>query len=241
VRYNRSVKAAAAVLALLAALVTAAEIGTRILLDDAVRTAADVGLRRASVGGGGFADVVGDARGWALPDLLRGRLSGVEVVAVDGELGGLPVKRLTGTTGQFDLRTREARDVVVVATTDPRALLDLAGELAGADLSGGSIEAVPADTLRFSGDVAGAPLVADVRVAPDGTGGLAATVLSAEAAGLALDPSLLPRSEAAVLTPDDIPSGFAVTAATTGLAPDGAPVLEVTLACPEGCALAAAG
>jgi hypothetical protein len=241
VRYNRAVKAAAAVLALLVALVAAAEIGTRILLDDAVRAAADVGLRRASTDGGGFADVAGDARGWALADLLRGRLSGVEVVAVDGELGGLPVSRVTATTGALDLRTREARDVVVVATTDPRVLLDLAGELAGADLTGGSVDAVSADTLRFSGDVVGTPLVADVRVAPDGSGGLAGTLLSAQAAGVAVDPSLLPRTEATLLTPDDLPPGFAVTGATTGRAPDGAPVLQVTLACPERCALAGAG
>ncbi|MGF1663218.1 MAG: hypothetical protein ACFCVG_12275 [Kineosporiaceae bacterium] len=233
-------KAAAAVLALLVALVAAAEIGTRILLDDAVRAAADVGLRQAS-GGTGFADVAGDARGWALPDLLRGRLSGVEMVALDGELGGLPVSRLHGTTGEFDLRTRETRDVVVVATTDPRVLLDLAGEIAGADLSGGSVDPVSADTLRFSGDVAGTELVADVRVAPDGAGGLAGTVLSVEAAGLTVDPSLLPRSEATLLTPEDVPPGFTVTGATTGVAPDGAPVLQVTLVCAEGCTLGGPG
>ncbi|MGF1646436.1 MAG: hypothetical protein ACFCVF_05905 [Kineosporiaceae bacterium] len=232
---------AAAVLALLVALVAAAEIGTRILLDDAVRTAADVGLRQSSTGSGGFADVAGDARGWALPDLVRGRLSGMAVEATDGELGGLPVSRLTGRTGAVDLRTREAEDVVVVATTDPRVLLDLAGELTGADLSGGSVAVVSADTLRFSGEVAGTPLVADVQVAPDGAGGLTGSVLSVEAAGLALDPSLLPRTEAVLLGPADIPPGFAVTDATAGQLPDGAPVLQVTLECPDRCVLTGAG
>lgn len=240
-RYNREVKAAVAVLALLVALGAAAEIGTRVLLDGAVRAAADLGLRRASSDGGGFADVTGDARGWALPDLLRGRLTGVDVVAVDGELGGLPVGRLSGSTGAVDLGTRQADDVVVVADTDPGALLDTAGELAGADLSGGEVTTAGADTLRFSGEVAGTPVEADVLVAPDGAGGLVATVRSARAAGAAVDPSLLPRSEAALLGPADLPPGFSVTGAEVTSAPDGAPVLRVTLECPDRCDLAGTG
>jgi hypothetical protein len=230
------VRAVAALVALVLVLVALAEVATRTLLDDAVASAAAVGLARASRDGQGFADVSGDARGWAIPDLVRGRLSGVDVVAVDGDLAGLPVRRLTATAGAVDLRGRDARDVVVVATADPGDLLAPAGELVDVDLSGGTVAPAGPDLLRFSGDVGGTPVTADLRLAPDGAGGLLATVESVTSGGEPVPDALLPSTGALVVRAEELPAGFAVESATVRDVA-GEAQLEVALRCPGECDL----
>lgn len=236
--YNVRVRAAAGVVALLLALACLAEVVTRVLLDDAVTTTATAGLAWSSQDGQGFTEVTGDARGWAVPDLVRGGLSGVDVVATDGELGGLPIQRLTATTGRVDLGDRHARDVAIVATTDPANLVPRAGDLLGVDLTGGTITAGGPDLLLFSGDVAGVALTADVRLAPDGTGGLVATAAAVTADGEPVDPALLPSAGAPLLRAEDLPAGFVVESATVRDGPAGA-LVDVALRCAGDCDLAA--
>lgn len=228
----------AALLALLLALAGLAEVATRIVLDDAVTTAATAGLAWASQDGQGFAEVTGDARGWAVPDLVRGGLTGVDVVAADGELGGLPIQQLTATTGRVDLGDRRARDVVIVATTDPADLVPRAGDLFGVTFTGGTTTAGGPDLLLFSADMEGVPLTADVRLAPDGVGGLVATAGAVTAGGQPLDPALLPSTGASLLRVEDLPPGFVVESATVREGPGGA-LVDVALRCAGDCDLAA--
>lgn len=238
--YNRPVRAAAALLALLIALVALAEVTTRILLDDAVTTAATAGLARASGDGPGFAEVSGDARGWAVPDLVRGRLTGVVVVAEQGELGGLPVRRLTASGRMVALNGDAAQDVVIDAAVDPAVFLPSAGQAIGADLSGGRLAPAGPDLLRYSGDVQGVPLTADLRLLPDGAGGLQATVEAVTAGDAPVAAALVPSTGLQILGPQNLPAGFAVESATV-LDAGGTALVQVVLHCAGACDLSALG
>jgi hypothetical protein len=232
------VRVALVLLAVLAALCVAGEVAARRLLDGVVEDAVAAGLRRASTDGTGFATVDAGEQGWAAPDLLRGRLSGVEAEAVDGDIDGLPLERVVLRTGEVDLGGRTADDVVVTASMDGARLLRLAGRLLGEELAGGAVSAVADDTVRFTGGLSGGAVTADVRVAAAADGGLVAEPVAATVDGRPLDPAALVPSGPVHVERARLPAGTAVTEVRVSEDAGGARV-EVVLECPSGCALEA--
>ncbi len=218
---------------LLAAVVGGAEIVARRALDDRVQATAVTVLKQASSDGRGFATVTADHSGWALPDIGRGTLTGIDAVAADGELGGLRVDRLTLTAGPIHLDTREADSVQVVATLGPQAVIDVVETSGG--LSGATVAVLAADTIRVSAILQGSAVVIDLRLAAEG-GGIVALPVSATANGQPLDPAsmLPPRLE--LLPAASLPGAVLATGVEASSGPGGqGAVVDLRFDCNSGC------
>jgi hypothetical protein len=230
-------RAGCVVLLILALLVVGlgagAEIVARRTVDDRLTT--EVRAALASQSRGGFASVTADEQGWALPDVARGRLSQVDVTALDGTVAGLPVQRLQLSATDLRFADLSAGRVTATATVDgAQALQTLADQFPG-PLTG-QIEVLGPDSVRLGATAAGQPATVDVRLRPDGTGGLVAEVVAAQVAGTTVDPAQVGLTGAGLIDGSELPVGLQVTSVTVRQSGGGAAV-DVGMQCTAACGL----
>lgn len=214
----RALVALVGCLILLAIVALGAEIWTRKAIDERVQQTVEDYLTSASSDGLGFDTVVARHLGWALPDLYRGNLERIDAVAVEGELAGLPVQRLTLSAGPVDLAGRQAGSVQATATLGPQAVASVVASSGG--LSGAAVTMLTADTIRVTAPAQGMELVVDLRVAAEG-GGVVATAVSATAGGVALDPATVVPQPLPLLPVSSLPAGLLATGVEVSSGPGG--------------------
>lgn len=221
--------------AIVVGLVGAAEVYTRRSVDD--RLTVEVARRLAAESeGGGFASVTADERGWTGPDLLRGRLSEVDVVAVDGDIRGVPVDRLTVTATDLRVASLSAASVQAAAVVDVTAALAAVSEQTGLAVADGSVTVLGPDSVQVATAIQARPATVDVRVAPDAAGGVSAQVLSLTVDGSPVDPALLAVREVSLLDAARLPADLGVDGVAVTDSPGG-PRVTATMSCPSACSL----
>ena len=201
------------------------------MIDEQVQQTVESYLRSVTSDGAGFDTVVARHLGWALPDLSRGELAQIDAVAVDGQVAGLPVQRLTLSAGPVDLVGRQAGSVEATATLGPQAVAAVVVATSG--FSGATVTSLSQDSIRVSAPSQGSDILLDLQLRAEG-GGVTATAVSASVAGVALDPATVVPGPLPLLPAETLPAGLLATGVEVSPGPAGAgAVVELRFGCTD--------